>query len=186
MSDQQLDERVQSVSIVNTRDVAQAVVWRLWWLWAIPLLIAIALGAAAWQVNRSDDNKTRRNAETERSARQSSEPFEGDGYRFATTYCNYTADSATYSGTLRNTSTETRSYSMTVTITDEHGVRIGETGDSVSELAAGRSANLSATTGLTRFVDGPPASECSAAVERTDFTAPSPNLSDLLTPTTDG
>jgi hypothetical protein len=186
MSNQQLDERVQAVSIVNTSEVARAVVWRLWWLWAIPLLIAAVLGVAAWQANRSDDDDARRDAETERSARQSSEPFEGDGYRFANTYCHYSEDSATYSGTLTNTSTETRSYSMTVTITDENGVRIGETGDSVSELAAGSSANLSATTGLTRFVDGPPASKCSAAVERTDFTVPSLDLSDLLTPTTGG
>ena len=62
---------------------------------------------------------------------------------------------------------------MSVKVLDEDGTRIGEGGDSVSELPAGASANLGTTMGLTRFVDGPPAATCAVAVERTDFVIPS-------------
>ncbi len=173
MDDEATPVEPAQIVVTNTREIGRRVGRSFWWLGAAAVIVLVAVILANAINDRSERDSARRQlvqAHTrEREERAAAPPIKGDTYELTSAYCNYAEDTATYTARLTNTSDQTASYSMSVKVLDEDGTRIGEGGDSVSELPAGASANLGTTMGLTRFVDGPPAATCAVAVERSDF-----------------
>ena len=177
MADEPTPEEPTQVVVTNTREIVRQVGRWFWWVGAIVVIVLVAVVVANVLSDRSDRDAMRRQEVRERTRereeRAAAAPITGDAYELTSAYCNYTDDSATYTARLTNTSDQTASYTMVVKVLDEDGTRIGDGGDSVTELPAGASANVGTTMGLTRFVDGPRAATCSVAVEHTDLAIPS-------------
>jgi hypothetical protein len=169
-------ERATPVEVVNASHVARRVSRSLWWLWAIPLVVALVVGVVALASWYSTRRAHDRDVQAELDARSSAPTQTGDGWEITRNRCTGDNNEGVATGQIKNTDTTARSFEVDVNFVDGSGTVIGADSGRLPSLDPGQTANFGLDSPLVRFADGPALAKCvmsaAKAPDASDFTLP--------------